>query len=746
MAKAIYNYHKNGKTAINHTKGKDISMLRLYAKNMQPASKYMPESAIQTQSDLDTSKISIGDYERVGFGNINWRPISVVPKIFSKIHGMFDNAELEIVANAVDEKSRDDKEYLKWGMWVQAKYAEFFKLNNALAQTVTDTPPFIPEDVYDLELYAATEGYKLPIEIALEMLIKHTFQYSNWKEISKLLIDDILTHGNICIRAEVDPLSKKVKAKYVDPHPDNFFIQYDKDNNYQNAEYAGEIYRVSLTKARIMMLEAGITSDIVEQLVLSKIKETSYLNQYEYDKSITDDIKVELMHFEVLDVVSDKKLMVINRYGKTKVLDIDYNDYVKETEKQKVLYDNKVRKFSGDWIIGTDVILNWGLSTDIIYQADNPQLSYKFIKLNTPAIVEQIYMFIDHINNSWFKVQNAIAWSRPNIMTVNWDILQEIRIGGQLQSPMEVLKLALETGFLLWKSKDSLGNNNTYNQPISEIGGGAGNMLREAIEQMTFGSNMIYDITGINPIAMGNTPEPRTGKANVEMALQSSSDILKPYINNIFDLKDMFANYSANAITHHIRTSEKAYNSYANIIGKPKCEMLRTSSFNNVQWGITFESKSDSELRATIRQYILEALSTGRDGVASIGVQDAIKLETFLENGGSLKYAAIILNKAIEKEKQRREMAAQAASRQNHEQTMVQLQSKTQAEMQYESFKRDNIIKIDNNKSLLKIREIYYENYPNLAKFAVQDLQIPEMEREEIEQENKELIESNKTE
>jgi hypothetical protein len=257
---------------------------------------------------------------------------------------------------------------------------------------------------------------------------------------------------------------------------------------------------------------------------------------------------------------------------------------------------------------------------------------------------------------------------------------------------------------------------------------------------------MIYDITGINPIAMGNTPEPRTGKANVEMALQSSSDILKPYINNIFDLKDMFANYSANAITHYIRTSEKSYNSYAIVIGKPKCEMLRTSSFNNVQWGITFESKSDSELRTTIRQYILEALSTGRDGVASIGVQDAIKLETFLDNGGSLKYAAIILNKSIEKEKERREMSAQAASRQNHEQTMIQMQSKTQAEMQYESFKRDNIMKIDNNKSLLKIREIYYENYPNLAKFAVQDLQIPEMEREEIEKESNELNQSNEVE
>ena len=652
-----------------------------------------------------------------GWHNINFQPISAMYKISNMIHGTYDNADWEIVSQCIDQTSVDQKENFKWGMVVQRDYGEWLNARRAIAGLPTKNPQFTPKDDVELEFFMSSYGYKLPLEICIEKAVKHSVeQLSGWLDIKRKLIDDWISNSICACRINTEN-NGSVSVKYVDPDPEKFIIQNSDYPDFRDSEYGAHIEFWPIYKIRKELLDLGKTPLEAEQQIQRAVRRyngqignptyptdwgTGYItsnltgrSSYSYDN-----IKVPVMHCQWIDndMFTNKK--TTNKFGRTQIIPLKKGQKVNETENTKVVSHNFKRKHQCSWLIDTEIVFNYGLC----YPADS-SLDYKVVATTSKSMVEVIKPFLDGLCMGWYKLQDAVATARPSILAFQWNALQNMQIGGSIMDPLDIIKMAMGTGVLPYMSTDERGKFNVAGgMPIQELPGGLGKLAQEAIELITQNNNWIYEYTGINPLSMGATPAPRTGKAVTEMAVGSSSVMTKPIIDACMKIKNRIANDIAPIIISYVQNDNLSNQYYTEILGVESVKLLMMAK-SPIKYGMKLEAQPNDEQIQMIRQYLQQGLALGRDGVSGIEVPDAMYIEQLINDGANLKqiwmYACMLVKNNQDKKQALAIQSQQMEAEKNNQYAQLQAQIADQAaEKQHQmaidldNHKTDNLLKL----------------------------------------------------
>ena len=715
MSQAIYANHLRGNSAFPLNEDGVDSTLREYLIGRMSISKYKGEdvhrnhnvTSLFDNEDVQGSPNG-GSNKQKGWKDINWQPLNPMAKIHNAVQGQLEPIEYDIVANAVDQLSVDEKEYNKLRLLVIARNKQWIEQMTAQMGTGFDFPDFLPENQDELELYELSGGLKLTEEIKLEQLIKHTVDISDWKMMKKSYISDLLSIGKIAVRAYYDHYTHKIKWKYVDPTPGKLAIQFVKEDEFDNSDWVALVSIKTLGEVDDALELEGMPKEERQSILLSICREySSTLGNPEYTENLEKEVnvnsswiwsgwKVEVLETFWIDNDTEKRLITFfPNYSTERTYELNWDETIKKTgkkavegsfngNKSEIKRNTEKKSYHTKWIIGTTTVYGGGLTEDVIWIDDKPQLPVKVIRLRNQSATKLALPWIDELENAWFNYQNECAQLWTDMMAFDIDAISNIVLANnEKMSEMDVIRMAKEKKVIIYRKKDALNHITTQQVPVSRVSGTSKENLELAMQRIEFAATKIEYFTGYNPLSTGGQPAERQGEGTAQIAINATANITKPLINAIFELKGKMADYSAFAIHHLIKTNPKAKKAYEDVIGTRGVEIIEASSKSHRQMSIILEPRPTEEIKQDLKKFIEQSLAGGKNGNAILDTDDPMMMWEMINNGIPMKEVWRFSAGKIKEKRKEKEKQSQQAAQQQSQQNMQLQQQKSQNESQF---------------------------------------------------------------
>lgn len=719
VGEGIYTRHLKNKTASSSSARSLFEELRDYGNGEQPEDKYKRYLMGVVQSDtsapispIDGSWTENRTQERKGWMNVLWDIISPAPMIKKEIHGLFDDIDFDIIADAVDADSGAAEENEKWKLWVDTKsfVAERLFAARAMAGVPAETPDFVPENIEELEMYREAGGFKMVYAMELEKLLRHTADHSDWQTIKEKVLDDVIDLNRAFVKGDYNNESKKIKWRWVDA--EDIVMQYSKYYDFRDSEYAGEFHEVKISDMRQKMLNEGYTEDDIREVaeayagVMGNPSKENFAthNQRKNGRWRYDNFTVVTFGFEWIDTDVERKIKYTNKYGKVRLL--PYQEDKKLGKKEELVEDTKRYLYNGTWIIGTDITYDYGK----VYYQPQPtpkevELTYKGFVLPGKSLTAQLLPIYDNIQIGWLKYQNALAQIFEAGYTVDWRMLQNISDGEKKISPTEILKMWKETGILLFMSTQVgqfyRGGKST---PVDRLEGGMGQALIEAQGRIVLQFQLIEKITGLSPIALGASPDPDAPVTTSERSLEATHNSLKPMIRGIFTLKNSLARTTSPRIQQMLKYDKESEKEYTKVIGAGGVRAIKIAQSTAAEYGIKLQARPTMQDKASLLRAAEMAFQPGRDGIRGISFDDYTYVIERLNAGGNVKEIRLYLNQARKRAEKKTFKEKQQLIQQQTEGNLQMNKATQQTKAMEQTMKTKGQIAVDNNKGAIDMR------------------------------------------
>lgn len=689
---AMYARWKQGSSAIPYSQVSEFQSMRQLADGRQNILQYQKILLDESEDGTDMQ----------GYMNINWDVFSVMPKFLRVVEGMMEQTDHQVVATAVDPSSTSEKEEAKLDMEYRMKFKEAVKyIEQGLG--INRDNEYIPESMEEMNLYEGAGGFKLAKETEIEQGLDYTFYISAWKEIKKKLIRDLCVINCAGTKDYTDPYTAKVRVRYVDPC--SFVGQYSKHWDHKNMEYGGEVTQVLISDIRKLKIK-GVQESVLRELAEgyngknSNISINSYNYNEETDSANYDCFLVDVMDSEWMSVDSEYKTTRTTSSGNEMLYDEEWGKVYNTDKKKTEKFDIKV-VYKCKWIIGTDIVYDFGLQHDVPRPGNKEvEISYHLYKLPFRSLVSLSETHLHSMALAYFKLQNAIAMASPPGIAIEFTALQNMTLGKNKMKPLEILKIKRQTGDLIYKATTHAGNPNMPGglRPVQELQGGIGTQLQEFLSIFEFETNAIRELTGINQIADASNPNPEMSVGGSEIAMAATNNALRPIYSAYLNLKERTAKNISLRLQLLIKHNEKAYKGYLPVIGKLGVQILSVGAdVVDADYYIKYEARPTEKRKQAILQAATTAMSPDRDGVIGIELPDWLMIERLLE-GGNLKYAEAFLNYKSKKNKERQQNLQRENMQLDKQREQEAIKLKSQLIESEEKIKTDQEIRLYESK------------------------------------------------
>lgn len=688
----MYSLFLKGHASYQHSPEK-IDLLRAYAEGNQSESFYKDyfakektTSTPQPVSDVDGAGgwTQPKEDKRKGFMNVLWNVVSPAPKILSKMNGMFMRAEYDIVATPSDPVSKNAIQESELQLWAVSKDLEFLKTYFNVAGLDMQEPEYTPETQEELTLYRERGGFKPEHAMYIEQATSQSLKQSMWKELKARLIADLVNIKLAATKAYCDDSTGTVKIKYIDPK--SAAVQFSSYHDHQDSEWAFHVEQYSISE----LVERGIPRHELEKVAKEYsghygnptsdvFKDYNVMNPdgtYKYDF-----YKVSVLEGEWIDCDTKQELFRTNRYGHKRVIPQEYGEKVYDTDNAQTKFTDIRKLYKACWVIGTDVVFDYGEATNYIREGRGVRLNYTFYKLSGKSITEQLIPIYDNFQILWLKYQNAIAQAVNQGYAINYDAISNLNLGGKTATQEQIVKRFLDTGTLIFKQTDTRGRMTNGNLPIYELKGGLGATFTEFREGFNTNIQMTEWITGINPLALGTASDPNMPVGTQEMAVASTNDTLKPILDGVLNIKECSAKNLMNLVSIKVLYDDVYQKTYTELIGARGVEVLRIAAKSGARYTVSLEAKPTDVEKKEIYESAKIALSNGRNGQAGIDESDFFKIIQMLNSGGSLKLAEMVLQSAIRRKVKEQQAFALQTQKLQQDGSLQQMQQKFEGEM-----------------------------------------------------------------
>lgn len=689
-AQYIYHTFCNGSTYVSHNDYSSVERNRSYAYGNQSQQQYM-DSYYGTDKDKTVSE-AFGENERhkrrKAGGNLNFEIQSPAPRMMDALIGKLSELINMVSVDPNDKYSGAQKENAKWGAWVDKKYKEQFKTLKALMYLPDEeSEGFTPDNLEELNLYEAEGGFKPSYATAMERLLKFSFERSAWDEnIVEKILFDLTSVGFAAVKDVYDSQTGQVRCEYLNAR--TVGVQYTDEESYRKPDYGFYIKMVRMSDLK----EKGFKEDELqnaakkfsEKFGNSKYEDPNNVNkstEYGYG-SQSDEFIVPVLVANWIDVDHEKEMIHTNRQGKKRTL--AYDKKAKYSKKDELVTTRVKTVREVHWVIDTDIVYDYGrVECQGRDGLADPVLPIHMVKVSGKPIIPRLIPALDLYMNSWMKFQQGIRMATIDGFAIDMSILNGINLGNRKMSPKEVIRAWRESGTLFFASQNTQGRHTVQNtQPIQRLDGGAGAVMQEQVMAMDFAVRQITELTGINPLSMGETPDKDVGKAVSEYSIIGTSDILKNIVKKANILKSEVARSMTIRLNYVVSHKEQSRKAYEDVVGKGDLELLKIAEGNDVKYGIRTHARPTQQDIAELKEVIALALKNGRDGKVGITEADYVRFNAMINRGESLKRVSMLLGattRKAQKEAEQRAMRAQQLDAQN---AQMLNQQKAQAESQ----------------------------------------------------------------
>jgi hypothetical protein len=633
-----------------------------YAMGNQSINKYKPLMGIDEES-------------RETWLNIDWSVIPIVPKFRRIALGKLSKVGYNIVATPIDALANEENE--EYFAKTKAKIMmreEAKKIDPSLLEApALQLEPGEAKDMEELEMQMKyTHKHQMAIEA--EQGIKLVLEQNQVEKMRERIKEDLFDYGVSGYKEWIDS-NGAIKIRTVNPR--SIVINHCKKNDFSDASYIGEVIEMTISDLK-QMAGNEFTEEEYEDIAKNVIGKFGNPREWPSTLSIynkgydTFNVRVlDIEFFSVNEMVYEQR---IDRRGNKVYARAKYDDKKKRKDKfERVAY--KV-VYKGRWIVDTNYIYDYGLCTNMKRAKSSlmdTKLSYhlyapEFWDMKAHGMMEQIIPIADAIQIAWYRLQNAINQSRPKGIMIEMGALEDIPLGsgGKQLTPMKVLDLYNKTGTLVYRKADAQGRMTNY-KPIEELENGLGRDVMNYWQLIQNHIQMLRDITGMNEMTDGSTPDPRTLTTVAKLAYEGTNNALYGIISGDKKLLEDLSNDIVLRLQDVAEGGE--VKGYVRALGGNTMRFFKMSP--NValyEFGIMIEDKPTDDERALLMQQVQAGQAGGL-----LDIEDAI----IIQNTDNLKVAQQLLAYKIRKRREEEEMKAMRQQQMNAE---VQMQSAQAAE------------------------------------------------------------------
>lgn len=719
------------RTALPGTAYSYMQLLRSYGQGAQSEDYYINQFK-KTQPKNTSVASASGPYDtdgvwtqtaksnREGLGHINTRVTSPATNIKNGLHGIFSSYDESIYINSIDNDARSEENRKMYEALFEAELAEFTGQMQEEFGVQLASGSNLPEDISleELEVYRDLGGFKSEWAVAMEEFAKYTEIQSDWDDnIKRKWVDDLFDLNMIAGRCVYDTEINQEQWRYIDPA--NFVIQYSKDRNFKDSEFAGYFTLEKLSK----LVQKGFDSD---QLRAAAQKYEHLFGNYQgirwkelHGGILVDDrlndFLIPVFHFEWIDCDVERTLKVKNEYGRENNFTIEFDkevkpvsDYLTKKGVEKSVRSTRIRRtYMCSWIVDTDMVYDYGICPNQARKSTSePMLSMVAWRGMTTSesqlfgsVIESIIPYLDALQLAWLKHQDALVKSHPGGYGINLRLLQNLEIEGKAISPLDAFEMFWQTGRFPYLDVP-IGQNYSGGDvlPLRRIEGNLGELMVQTSQQIHFNLAMIEKITGINPAPLGSTPAEDTPVTTQQMAVSGTNNVLRPFINGMFKAKERLADCSIKRYQLAVRNIQECREKYIRVFGDRSVEVVIDAEREGREYGLYAEARPEAQEVQSLMQAAEEALAPGRDGKTQIDLSQYMYIFEQIRSGGNIKKLTRDLSFMIRKKEEENQKRQQENIQLQIQQQQALEQQKMQNEAQIKQMDTQSQVAIDQNK------------------------------------------------
>jgi hypothetical protein len=474
---------------------------------------------------------------KTNYINLDWSCIKLGNRIISGLVGRWMGRNEKIKVTATDPLSLKDKKE-------EYENLEFIIENREMMERLQQEsgvqmiPSDIPDDQQGLHLWV-TQIQKLPEEICFEMGCNDTLAANGlYDSIKEKLLHDSAEVGFVGTYTWMDG-EGVIHTDYV--KPENAFYSDSEFPDFRDVTFMGQVRRMKISEIRRKYsVEFGgkITEEQLYEIAATA-KEYNTSDKLTWNETWVnsmlrpyDEWNVDVVDFEWKTVDSQPYTIITTKQHKATL--IKKGRPIKPADNEEVVTDTRWNIYRGVKIKGQDVMLEWGLKTNMIRPQDpkqigNAEFSYRFYMYQqrdmfNVAVPEKIEEPLMGMILTRLKMQQLISVMRPPGAAIDVDAQQEIDLGlGGATSPQELSRIYDQTGRLYYRGRDAEGNR--INVPITELtNSGFLPQMQGLIAMYQFHYGVLKDELGEDPNLITQAAQPRVAVSNIDTAQQQGEN------------------------------------------------------------------------------------------------------------------------------------------------------------------------------------------------------------------------------
>lgn len=650
--------YQGSKNTYFYSNRESISQIRQYMNGDLSPEKYQKICVPEELANEDQS-----------WETIDWTPLDLFTK-YRRIALQIVMAMKEYISiDITDSQAVNEREDFFAETVAQIRLRDELKKRGVDPESI-GMPSDLPETMKELEMYMEFT-FKHVAAVEFEIMLKHIKTLNKYdRKIYKKLIKDLFDLG-ACVTRDYEEEDGEIKGEYVDPLW--FFCSYVHDNDFNNMEFAGQVKRMTIAEmlrlakckedtSRIKELEElmagthpGLNSRHPNYASISEKRE-SLINHQDLDSAHLNVIYCEFLSgqsksYEIRTTKDGRRIFGKESNGKKnkEFLEADYD----------MVYE-------GYHVLGTDVFFACDERDFILrdpsdvkkakltYQVEAPEMNHMSIN----SIGRQVIGIIDAANIAWYKLQNTIRRARPSGIAYDLTSLEAVPIGESGMSPEENVLTFNTTGNIQVRMMDEDGK--FQKMPIQELKGGLGTEGEDFRREIEYNVNKFRDITGLNEIVDGSTPNPKTLKSVAQQASQATNNAIKHIHDAAQEMEMQISENFIQRVQDQAETDEIEF--YGSALGANSVNFFKMTKDHSMrQLGLRFVSKPTTEEEQGFRESLNAALTTAKGGEAQITIAQKAMLEAIENKKYALMYLSYIVQKNIDdaREQQRALMKEQ---------------------------------------------------------------------------------------
>ncbi len=741
--KSAYWRHKENLNWFNWNKRSDWIVNRQYAHGLQLTQKYINW----------ISKLKNAQNQTVTYLDLDWSIVSVIPKFRDVVLSYLAKIEYDVFADAINPEAAMDREQAKMRIVAEKNLMPFFKEMAAISGQPLDQQEsdFMPETKDELDLWMQF-SFRLEYELAMELGVSAALNENNWAEVRKLMREDAFDCGVMAADSYIDRISGRIRVKYVDPV--NMILEDFRGHDGAVLPRIGYIEKMTVAQLK---LEAGDQfSEEDYWNIANKFRGWSQNPQEitPYADYINTDVTQfyrEYDNWEILimkyqwDTVdrykfASKKVsmkegamprgelnqMLDEEYTKEVPFDTKLSPKQAFVDEQGLLIEKEVYAtdikcvYQAKWIVGTEMLYDYGKMTNIPRPAENQRECHKtihFYRISNKSMIDRILPYADSLQLSWLKIQNLKARAMPRGMKIEIGAFDNVFIDSKLVTAQEIIQAGFQTGVWTYRRHSTMDDEGYDNSgsPIEETEGGMGTAYQELVESMAQDIASIRDVLGVNEFIDGSTPNKDALVGIAEVAVQGSQNALYPLMSGFVSVHERIS--LSICLLMQLLVKHGKYSGYTPAIGKiPQMyievgnEIISTEQMTPVMFGMRVVARATAEQKATLVKMINDALLSSQTPEAGgIELTDAIELIRLIEAGTNLKLVANLLGHRIKQYKREQQGQKQQLVEQQSQAIQQQTKAATQAKQQEIAMQLQFDKELDDHQTDNKIRAMQAE-------------------------------------